>query len=52
MSTEEAPSLCWDATPSEFSGSLVGRFISKRTPIMLQPETRSLSAISTSFTID
>ncbi|CAI0387001.1 unnamed protein product [Linum tenue] len=52
VSTEKVPSLCWDATAPECSGSHVERFISKRIPLILRLETGSWSATSTFFTID
>ncbi|CAI0388298.1 unnamed protein product [Linum tenue] len=52
VSTEEAPSLCWDATVPECSASLVERFISKRIPLIKQREMQSWSVTSTCFTID
>ncbi|CAI0454208.1 unnamed protein product [Linum tenue] len=49
-STEEAPSLCWDATPYECSASLAERFISKRSCLIKKREMRSWSVTSTYFT--
>ncbi|CAI0454209.1 unnamed protein product [Linum tenue] len=63
-STEEAPSLCWDATPylppgqgrcrssaaPECSASLAERFISKRSCLIKKREMRSWSVTSTYFT--